>query len=165
MTQIIIGIDPSLTKTGVGLIKVDNQASISFLASRTIYTNAKDSIAKRVLDLHNNLNQIIADFSPDVAVIEEVFVNKNPMSSLKLGHGRGALILSLAINNLPVYEYSATNIKKSVTGVGRADKSQMMQMIKYLLPKADFKTEDEADALAVAICHVNNFSLRDRAAL
>lgn len=156
MTKIVIGVDPSLTKTGVGIIKVSSANEISFVAARTIYTSSKDPIAKRLLELHDNLNQIIGEFRPDVAAIEEVFVNKNPLSSLKLGHGRGALILSLAINNLPVYEYSATKIKKSVTGVGRADKNQIMQMMKYLIPKADFKTEDEADALAVAVCYVNN---------
>ena len=158
MSKIIIGIDPSLTKTGVGLIRVDDRCVISFVGARTIYTNSGDFMAKRVLDLHSQLGEIIDDFRPDIAAIEEVFVNKNSLSSFKLVYGRGALMLSLAIKNLPVYEYSATNIKKSVTGVGRADKNQVMQMIRYLLPKADFKTEDEADALAVAICHINSFA-------
>jgi crossover junction endodeoxyribonuclease RuvC len=102
------------------------------------------------------LVEIIKIYQPDEAAIEETFVNKNPTSSLKLGHARGALILTLGLCGLKVAEYSATAVKKSVVGVGRAEKDQVQMMMRILLPKATFKTEDEADALAVAICHQNN---------
>jgi crossover junction endodeoxyribonuclease RuvC len=151
----IIGIDPGLTKTGVGIIDVKNN-SLSFVASTTIYSKASDPFATRLHHFHNSLVDIIKTYQPNDAAIEETFVNMNPTSSLKLGHARGALILSLSICGLNVAEYSATAVKKAVVGVGRAEKSQIQMMIKVLLPKADLKTEDEADALAIAICHNNN---------
>ncbi len=148
----IIGIDPGLTKTGIGIIEVKNNA-LSFIDSQTVYSSPKDPIATRLQHFHKSLIDIISLHKPEIAAIEETFVNKNPLSSLKLGHVRGSLILSLGICNLPVFEYSSTAIKKAVVGVGRAEKAQIQAMIKILLPKANFKTEDEADALACAICH------------
>ena len=151
----ILGIDPGLTKTGVGIIEAQNN-SLKFIASQTIYTSPSKPLAERLNCFHESLKKIIETHQPDEAAIEETFVNENPTSSLKLGQARGALILSAAICGLKVSEYSATSIKKTVVGVGRAQKGQVQAMIKILLPKADFKTEDEADALAVAICHQNN---------
>lgn len=151
----IIGIDPGLTKTGVGIIDVAGN-NISFVASETIYSDASEPFATRLNHFHNSLVKIIDIYKPNEAAIEETFVNKNPLSSLKLGHARGALILSLSLCQLPVFEYSTTAVKKAVVGVGRAEKQQIQMMIKILLPKSTFKTEDEADALAVAICHNNN---------
>ncbi len=151
----IIGVDPGLTKTGVGIIEVKNN-SIFFVASETIYSNPSDPLSIRLHHFHTSLIEIIKTYQPDEAAIEETFVNKNPASSLKLGHARGALILSLSLCGLKVAEYSTTAVKKAVVGVGRAEKEQVQMMIKILLPKATFKTEDEADALAVAICHNNN---------
>jgi crossover junction endodeoxyribonuclease RuvC len=148
----IIGIDPGLTKTGIGIIEVKNN-SLTFIASQTIYSSPQDKIATRLQHFHEKLIETVNIYKPQIAAIEETFVNKNPLSSLKLGHVRGSLILSLAICNLPVFEYSTTAVKKAVVGVGRAEKNQIQAMIKILLPKANFKTEDEADALAVAICH------------
>jgi crossover junction endodeoxyribonuclease RuvC len=147
----IIGIDPGLTKTGVGIIDVNNN-TLSFVASQTIFTKASDPFATRLLYFHQSLLEIIKKYKPDISAIEETFVNKNPVSSLKLGHARGALILTLGLCELKVFEYASTAVKKSVVGVGRAEKAQVQAMIKILLPKADFKTEDEADALAIAIC-------------
>ncbi len=151
----IIGIDPGLTKTGVGIIEVKNN-SLSFISSQTIQTSASDSLVSRLTKFHESLTEIIKNYQPDEAAIEETFVNNNPVSSLKLGHARGALILTLGLCGLKVTEYSTTAVKKAVTGVGRAEKTQIQAMIKILLPKSDSKSEDEADALAVAICHNNN---------
>lgn len=148
----IIGIDPGLTKTGVGIIEVKNN-SLSFIASETIYSSAADPIAFRLKHFHDSLSRILQIYQPDESAIEETFVNQNPLSSLKLGHVRGALILGLGLYGLKVSEYSATAVKKAIVGVGRAEKKQIQMMVKILLPKANFKTEDEADALAVAICH------------
>jgi crossover junction endodeoxyribonuclease RuvC len=148
----IIGIDPGLTKTGVGIIEVKNNA-LSFIASHTIYSTPKDPMAVRLKHFHKSLIEIISLHKPTISAIEETFVNKNPLTSLKLGHVRGALMLTLGICNLEVFEYSATAVKKAVVGVGRADKEQVQAMMRILLPKSTFKTEDEADALAVAICH------------
>lgn len=151
----ILGVDPGLTKTGVGIIEVRNN-NLSFVDCATIYTNAKDPLVNRLAKLHQSLMEFIQQHNPDEAAIEETFINNNPTSSLKLGHARGGLILTLGLCNLKVTEYSTTAIKKATTGVGRADKNQIMAMVKILLPKANFKSEDEADALAVAICHNNN---------
>lgn len=151
----IIGIDPGLTKTGVGIIEVKGN-SLGFIAAKTIYSSPSDPLFVRLNHFHQQLTETIKIYQPDEAAIEETFVNQNPTSSLKLGQARGALILSLSLCGLKVSEYSATAIKKAVVGVGRAEKNQIQMMVKILLSKADFKTEDEADALAVAICHNNN---------
>lgn len=152
----IIGIDPGLTKTGIGIIEVKNN-SLFFVAAKTIYSSPSDPLASRLQHFHGHLIEIVKAYQPLEAAIEETFVNQNPTSSLKLGHARGALILSLGLCGLEVREYSSTAVKKAVVGVGRAEKNQVQAMIKILLPKADFKTEDEADALAVAICHHSHF--------
>ncbi|MDX2082707.1 MAG: crossover junction endodeoxyribonuclease RuvC [Rickettsiales bacterium] len=151
----ILGVDPGLTKTGLGIIEVKNN-SLHFIASATIHTSPSDFLSNRLQKFHQNLVEFISLHQPNEAAIEETFINNNPVSSLKLGHARGALILTLGLCNLKVAEYSTTAVKKAVVGVGRADKDQIQAMIKILLPKAGFKSEDEADALAVAICHQNN---------
>lgn len=151
----IIGIDPGLTKTGVGIIEVKNN-QLYFVASKTIYSSPSSPLVERLGHFYEILSQIIKTYQPNEAAIEETFINSNPMTSLKLGQARGALILTLGLNGLKVAEYSSTAVKKAVTGVGRAQKGQIQAMMKILLPKADFKTEDEADALAVAICHNSN---------
>ena len=148
----ILGIDPGLTKTGVGIIDIKNN-NPSYVYSVTIYSSTTHQLSTRLNHFHHNIIAIANHFKPDISAIEEIFLNSNPMSSLKLGHARGALILSLSLCNLEVREYSTTQIKKTVTGIGRADKNQIKTMIKFLLPNAQFKTEDEADALAVALTH------------
>jgi len=151
----IIGIDPGLTKTGVGIIDVNNN-SLNFVYCQTIYSSPQQQMADRLSHFHKSLLQIILLYKPNFASIEETFVNKNPISSLKLGHARGALMLTLGLCGLEVAEYSSTAVKKTIVGVGRADKNQIQAMIKILLPKAKFSSEDEADALAIAICHHHN---------
>lgn len=154
----ILGVDPGLTKTGVGVISSHNNC-LNFVSSYTIYSKPTQDLADRLNHFHQELSKIIEANKPDIAAIEETFINVNPVSSLKLGHVRGALMLTLGLFNLKVHEFSTTAIKKSIVGVGRADKKQMQMMVKVLLPKADFKTEDEADALATAICCNNNFNV------
>ncbi|MAZ80596.1 MAG: crossover junction endodeoxyribonuclease RuvC [Rickettsiales bacterium] len=151
----IIGIDPGLTKTGIGIISVHNN-QINFISSSTIYSKSNWDLADRLSHFYQELTKILDQYNPDIAAIEETFINVNPTSSLKLGHVRGALMLTIGLKNIKIYEYSTTAIKKSIVGVGRADKGQMQMMVKVLLPKANFKTEDEADALATAIC-CNNY--------
>lgn len=155
----IIGIDPGLTKTGWGLVSCSNN-NLSFIASGTIHTNAKEPIHKRILTIHQGIYHITSTYQPEIAAIEETFINNNPSSSLKLGHARGAIMLSLSLQeDLKIFEYSTTAVKKSVVGVGRADKNQVGTMIKHLLPNSNAKSEDEADALAVAICHNNHSNI------
>ena len=151
----IIGIDPGLTKTGIGIIDAKNN-SLNYVFSDTIYSSPSEKMADRLKHFHNKLLDIIKIYSPQEASIEETFVNKNPISSLKLGHARGALILTLGICNIKVSEYSATSVKKTIVGTGRAEKHRIQAMVKFILPNAKFDTEDEADALAIAICHLNH---------
>lgn len=117
----IIGIDPGLTKTGVGIIEVKNNL-LTFIASETIYSSPSDPMATRLEHFHQEIVKLVKLYQPDEAAIEETFVNMNPTSSLKLGQARGALILSLALCGLKVSEYSATAVKKAIVGVGRAEK-------------------------------------------
>ncbi len=154
MTKIILGIDPGLVNTGWGVISKENN-TYKFLGCGTIITDAKEDIALRIRDINVQLNKVIDSYSIDEAAVEETFVNKNSLTSLKLGHARGAIILTVSLADIPIAEYSATNVKKAVTGTGRAEKGQVESMIKILLPKATVKTEHEADALAVAITHGN----------
>ena len=125
----IIGIDPGLTKTGVGIIEVKNNL-LTFIASETIYSSPSDPMATRLEHFHQEIVKLVKLYQPDEAAIEETFVNMNPTSSLKLGQARGALILSLALCGLKVSEYSATAVKKAIVGVGRAEKTQVQMMIK-----------------------------------
>lgn len=153
--MIVLGIDPALIKTGWGIVKnIDN--NLSYIASGTIVTNTTLTIELRLKNIFQEINNVIKQYKPDCFSIEETFVNKNPLTSLKLGEARGVAILCGGVNNLPVFEYKPNLIKKSVTGIGKATKTQVGVMIKHLLPKVDLKSEDEADALAIAICHISN---------
>lgn len=153
--MLVMGIDPGLLKTGWGLVKyVDG--NLQYVDSGTIFTNQKLTMENRLKNIFTNLDSIIKKYNPDSISIEETFVNNNPISSLKLGQARGVAILSAGMNEKKVFEYLPNAIKKSVTGVGKATKEQMVMMIKCLLPLSNTKTEDEADALAMAICHINN---------
>lgn len=154
---IIIGIDPGLQKTGWGVISTEGH-HIRFLGCGTIRTDAKDTLHQRLHDLHNGVREVMTQASPDACAMEETFLNKNPLSSAKLWQARGALILASSLAQIPFYEYAATLVKKSVVGVGRADKTQVTMMIKQLLPTAQIDSEDAADALAVAICHHHHAS-------
>lgn len=155
--MIIIGIDPGLIKTGWGVIeKINNQ--VKYVASGAIKTDAKLPLSERLINIYNHVDKLIKTYKPQQFSIEETFVNNNPLSSLKLGHARGVAILAGALNNIPVFEYSPNLIKKTVTGVGKAEKQQMVAMIKYIFPGINIQTEDEADALCIAVCHCNHIN-------
>ncbi len=151
----ILGLDPSLASTGWGVIEV-NGNKLSYVADGIITTDAKTDPAERLVKLHQGVCEVIELYKPDEAAIEEVFLNTNPHSSLKLGQARGVIMLAPAIFGIPVAEYEPNKIKKAVVGVGHAEKHQVGTMIKILLPGCKPKNNDSADALAIAICH-NNF--------
>jgi crossover junction endodeoxyribonuclease RuvC len=155
----ILGIDPGLVKTGWGVIE-HSGSSLRFVACGLIKPDANMPLAERLLALSSGITQVIGQYQPDECAIEEIFVNKNAMSSLKLGHARGALMVTVSLQKLPLSEYAATLVKKSVTGVGRAEKGQVAMMVKQLMPTARIDSEDAADALAVAICHTSHATLR-----
>lgn len=155
----ILGIDPGLVKTGWGIIEYEG-SSLRFVACGLIKPDNTLPLASRLVILSNGIRKVIDEYKPDEAAIEETFVNKNAMSSLKLGHARGALMLTICLSEVDLSEYAATLVKKSVTGVGRAEKNQVSVMVKHLMPTAKINSEDEADALAVAICHSSHAILR-----
>jgi crossover junction endodeoxyribonuclease RuvC len=159
----IIGIDPGLNNTGWGIIE-HNQNALSYVASGVIQSNAKAALAERLCTIDVELEKIITLYKPDSAAIEETFINKSGSSSLKLGMARGVAFIAPARAGLSVAEYGANKVKKSVVGAGHADKTQIQMMVKILLPRADFKSADAADALAIAICHAHHQGGRQKVA-
>ena len=156
---LILGIDPGLTHTGWGIIK-SQQNQLSFIACGAIHTKPDIDMSARLKALHGGLGAAISLHKPQEAAIEETFVNKSGSSTLKLGHARGALMLTISLAGIPLSEYSATQVKKSVVGNGHADKGQIAMMVKTLLPGSNAQSADAADALAVAICHAHMRSLQ-----
>lgn len=154
----ILGIDPGLQKTGWGVIHQKNN-QLSFIACGTIAPKASWALSDRLKFLHDGIAEVVAAHGPETSAIEETFVNMNAVSTLKLGNARGALMLSLAIHGLPVAEYASTQVKKSVVGVGRAEKGQVETMVKILLPGCGTGGPDAMDALAIAICHAHHHPL------
>ena len=151
----IIGIDPGLRRTGWGVIESDG-VRLSYVASGLVTSEAEDELATRLLSLHAGLFRAIAMHTPVEAAVEETFVNDNARATLKLGQARGIALLVPAQAGLPVAEYAPNQIKKTVTGVGHGEKAQVAAMVGLLLPRAAPESTDEADALAVAICHAHH---------
>ena len=151
----IIGIDPGLRRTGWGIVEADG-VRLTYVASGLITSNADDDLAYRLRELYEGLVAVIASFSPQEAAVEETFVNKDARATLKLGQARGIALLAPAQKGLRVAEYPPNVVKKTVTGTGHGEKRQIAAMIGFLLPKAKFESADEADALAIAICHASH---------
>ena len=151
----IIGIDPGLRRTGWGIIESDGVRLI-YVASGLITSDAEDDLAYRLRELYEGISTVIAIHKPAEAAVEETFVNENAKATLKLGQARGMALLAPAMKGLKVAEYPPNLIKKTVVGAGHADKKQIQIMVGFLLPKARFDSADEADALAIAICHANH---------
>ena len=152
--MIVLGLDPSLSCTGWGVIRAEGSRLIH-IANGQVKTDPKAPIAARLDHLHGAIRAAIAAHSPDRAAAEEVFVNKNPQSTLKLAQARGAVLAACGSSNLVVNEYAARLVKKAVVGTGAADKVQVQAMLKVLLPGAAIAGADAADALAVAIADAN----------
>ncbi|MGQ3227552.1 MAG: crossover junction endodeoxyribonuclease RuvC [Blastomonas fulva] len=152
--MIILGIDPGLGTTGWGVVRSEGNR-LSHIANGQIKTNAKAALPSRLLELDTALAAVITDYDPDSAAIEEIYVNKNPQSTLKLVQARGALILGLARAGLSVGEYAPRQIKKAIVGTGAAEKAQIDAMVQRLLPGVQIAGPDAADALAVAITHAH----------
>ena len=153
----IIGIDPGLRRTGWGVIESDG-VRLSYVASGLVTSTDKEELSYRLRELFEGISSVLASYEPREAAVEETFVNENPRATLKLGQARGMALLAPALKGLRVAEYPPNLIKKSVVGAGHAEKHQIQAMIGFLLPKAKFDSADEADALAIAICHANHRS-------
>ncbi len=150
----LIGFDPGLRNTGWGVVDTDGN-HLRYVADGTVRPRTDRNMAWRLRELHDGLVGVLEAFAPDEAAVEESFVSKNSSSTLKLGQARGVVVLAPALFGIPVAEYAANRIKKSVVGVGHATKSQIQMMVATLLPGCQFSSADAADALAVAICHAH----------
>jgi crossover junction endodeoxyribonuclease RuvC len=151
----ILGIDPGLRRTGWGMIAIEGNR-LMFLGCGSLPTQDGAGLAIRLLAIHDGLRRVVEEHAPDEAAVEATFVNKDAAATLKLGQARGIAMLVPAIAGLPVAEYAPNLVKKTIIGVGHGEKAQIRMMIGVLLPKADPRTHDAADALAVAVTHAHH---------
>jgi crossover junction endodeoxyribonuclease RuvC len=151
----ILGIDPGLRRTGWGVVAIEG-SRLMFLACGSLATQDHAALAQRLLAIHDGLRDVVASHAPDEAAVEATFVNKNPAATLKLGQARGIAMLVPAIAGLPVAEYAPNLVKKTIVGAGHGEKAQIRMMIGVLLPKADPRSDDAADALAIAVTHAHH---------
>ena len=147
----VIGIDPGLRNLGWGVIDTDG-TRMSHVANGVCHSRTGD-LASRLLSLYDQLSDVMAEYAPATAAVEQTFVNKDAVATLKLGQARGIALLVPAKAGLPIGEYAPNAVKKAVVGVGHADKVQVEHMVKMQLPGVQIKGADAADALAIAICH------------
>lgn len=159
----LLGLDPGLQRTGWGLLRAEGNA-LRFVAAGVVVTDAGGSLAQRLDALYRGLQRVLRDHRPDAAAVEETVVNTNALSSLKLGHARGVVLLAAAHAGLPVTEYASKTVKRAVVGNGNAQKPQVAMMVRTLLPGAGALPGDAADALAVAICHAHHHATQARLA-
>lgn len=152
----ILGIDPGLRYTGWAII--DTIANdVSYVASGVIKVDPKKLFSERLIDIFNGISKIIGEFSPQIAGLEETYVNKNFKSSLSLAHARAAAIVSIGLKGIKVCEYSPKTIKKTITGNGNADKISIQSMLNIMISNLKINSDDESDAIAIAICHALHY--------
>src|SRR5258705_6129605 len=151
----IIGIDAGLRRTGWGVIEIDGNR-LTLIGCGSVEPPDNLPLASRLLGIHEGLAAVLGDFRPAEAAVEQTFVNKDGVATLKLGQARGVAMLAPAMFGISVAEYAPNQVKKTVVGAGHADKNQIAVMLKILLPKADPKSSDAADALAIAITHAHH---------
>jgi crossover junction endodeoxyribonuclease RuvC len=156
----IIGIDPGLRRTGWGVIESEGNR-LTYVGCGSVEPDNDLPLASRLLAIHEGLAAVLADFRPQEAAVEQTFANKDGVATLKLGQARGVAMLAGAMFGITVAEYAPNQVKKTVVGAGHAEKNQIAMMLKILLPKADPKSADAADALAIAITHAHHRSSVD----
>ena len=162
----LLGLDPGLRHTGWGLIEARRGNELRFLACGVVSAPEGDDLARRLGFLYHGLAAVIRDWLPAEAAVEETVVNRNPLTSLKLGHARGVVLLAASHAGIPVCEYASSRVKKAVTGTGGAGKEQVAAMVRFLLSGCgEGLKADASDALAVAICHAHIRSSRARVAV
>ena len=150
----ILGIDPGLLHTGWSIIDTRGSER-KYVASGVILPPARDALPVRLANIFRGVTEVCETFAPDECAIEITFVNKNPQTTLTLGHARAAAIVAVANRDIPISEYEPNKIKKALTAAGHADKDAIYKMVRILLPAAHPKTPDEADAIAIALAHAN----------
>ena len=150
----ILGIDPGLLHTGWAVIETNGNAR-KYIASGVILPNKTGELAERFAIIFNEVTKLCNTFNPDEASMEITFVNKNPTTTLILGHARAAAMVAISTHNIPIFEYEPNKIKKILTGAGHADKTAVDKMVRILLPAANPQTPDESDAISIALAHTN----------
>ena len=155
--RLVLGIDPGSRRTGYGLLAVRDR-SVGYVASGCIKAEIGD-MPQRLGIIYRGVSELIDQFNPTELAIEEVFLAKNASSALKLGQARGVAIAAAVAGELPVHEYAAKRVKQSLVGTGRGSKEQVAHMVRILLKLPDAPQADAADALAIALCHVNTCQL------
>ncbi len=151
----ILGIDPGLRRTGWGLVDVAGNR-LMFVACGSVDTDSKGSLAERLVAIHDGLVRVISEHQPHEAAVEQTFVNRDAVATLKLGQARGIAMLVPARAGVSVAEYAPNLVKKTIVGAGHGEKAQIRMMIGVLLPKADPQSDDAADALAIAVTHAHH---------
>lgn len=151
----ILGVDPGLRRTGWGVVTIRGN-ELAFVAAGTVKAPLDGELAHRLAALHQGLSDVVRSFAPDEAAVEQTFVNRDAAATLKLGQARGIALLVPAQAGLAVAEYAPNAVKKAIVGAGHAEKAQIRAMVRVLLPRAEFDTDDAADALAIAICHAHH---------
>ncbi len=157
----ILGIDPGSRATGYGILEKEGNR-LRHIDNGAIFTRSGDEIPQRLETIHSHLCRIIDQYRPQAMAVEQIFLSKNALSALKLGHARGAAILAGVNVGLAVHEYTAMQVKSAVAGYGRADKRQVQEMVRILMNLPEIAQEDASDALAVAICHAHSCGLNNR---
>lgn len=155
----ILGIDPGSRITGYGIVTKEGNRLIH-VDNGAIFTDSAKDFPQRLRKIYDGLTEVIGQYRPDMVAIENIFFSTNVQSALKLGQARGAAIVAGVNAGLPVYEYTALQVKQAVVGYGKADKGQVQKMLKALLNLPETAQADASDALAVAICHANSYSLK-----
>ena len=159
--MLILGVDPGIVKTGYGLISINNNTS-TLIDYGVISPNSKDTIPSRLLSIYSDVEELINNFKPNVFSIEDVFYSKNFKSAMLLGQARAVAILCAEKYSIPIFEYSAKKVKQSITGNGNSSKVQVQYMVKKMLKiKNDMMPVDSSDALAIALCHLNQLKVSE----
>jgi crossover junction endodeoxyribonuclease RuvC len=159
--MLVIGIDPGTASTGYGLIRQLSNGQLQLIDYGLISTAAGQPLPTRLLDLYAALKDVLKKFQPDFAAVEKLYFQRNVSTALMVGQARGVALLTLAMADIPVDEYTPSEVKLAVSGYGNADKQQMQAMVKALLTMDHIpKPDDAADALAVAICHCHSHKIR-----
>jgi crossover junction endodeoxyribonuclease RuvC len=160
--MLVIGIDPGIATTGYGLVRERQDGSLETVAYGAILTPANTPLAERLLDLHEQLSEILLLHQPLSGAVEKLFFQRNVRTAITVGQARGVAMLALAQAGVRVAEYTPLEVKQAVVGYGGADKNQVQQMVRALLELPEVpRPDDTADALAIAICHVHSYRLKD----
>ena len=159
--MLILGIDPGLTRTGIGLIRLNQCNEPELVHYEVIDATAVSSTSSRLIFLYDHLSELIETYQPTESAMEKLFFQRNITTAMSVSEARGVATFCLAKRGLPIAEYTPNEVKQSISGSGRADKKQVQSMVQLLLGLSEIpQPDDAADALAVALCHASHLSLR-----